>query len=339
MAKGKYISSDKVAQMVAYREEGVSQQEIGTRLGVCQSVVSRCLARYDVTHSFSHRTLPGKQRVTSARTDGMIKRIVVANPTASSSFIASQLPPEVTVSTRTIRRRLQIDHKLRAYRPSCTPRLSAKNIKDRLTFAKKYGKWTKEQWQQVMFSDESLIKQFYSFSTHIRRPVGQRYNLKYTVPRVKNSPSQMIWGSISAAGRGALWFMPPDTTINAKVYLSILKDKLPNFMAIHKCSKFQHDGAPCHSAKTVTKWIQEQGFELIHPWPGSSPDLNPIENCWAILKKKIALLKPTSAADLQMKIKLAWCQHITHDYCRNLIDSMPDRIAAVVAAKGGATKY
>jgi hypothetical protein len=43
---------------------------------------------------------------------------------------------------------------------------------------------------------------------------------------------------------------------------------------------FQHDGAPCHKAKLITKWLEEQNIDILGPWTRNSPDLNPIENLW-----------------------------------------------------------
>jgi predicted transcriptional regulator len=339
MTRNKCISSVKVSQMVALQATGMTQTAIADYLHLNQSVVQRCLARYHATGSFSHRNPPIRKRVTSRQTDSLIRRLVVQNPTSSSTFIASQLPPSVSVSTRTIRRRLQIDFKLRAYHPACAPLLSHKNIADRLAFAKKYQNWTAEQWCSVMFSDETIIKQFYSCSSHVRRPVGARYNIRYTIPRVKHSPQIMIWGCISAQGTGGLWFMPPNSTITAAVYLEVLQEKLPNLMDAHHCSTFQHDGAPVHSAKIVKAWLSTQGINILGPWPGNSPDLNPIENCWAVMKKKLAKWKPTSLNDLKEKAITVWNQECSAEYCQSLITSMPDRIAAVLAAKGGLTKY
>ena len=145
------------------------------------------------------------------------------DPTASSSSLVNDLPNDISVIARTIRHRLQCDFGLRSYRPACVPRLSRKNVHDRLVFARKYRHWTPEQWHTVMFSDETIIKQFYPFSSSVRRPPGKRYDARYTIPRVKQSPSLMVWGTISAAGRGSLWFMPVGTTINSKVYLQIAR--------------------------------------------------------------------------------------------------------------------
>lgn len=337
MGKSRDVHPTKVAQMHALREEGLTQAAIGQRVGVSQSVVQRCLTRFNETGSYSARKRPSRKRVTCTRTDNLIRRFAVADPTASSSFIASHLP--LSVSSRTIRRRLQVDFQLRSYRPACKPRLSKKNIADRIAFAKRYQHWSAQDWYSVMFSDETLIKQFYSFSSNVRRPVGQRYNARYTVPRVKQSPSVMVWGSIAAAGRGALWFMPQGTTINARVYRDILEENLENFMAMRRCRIFQHDGAPCHTAKLVRDWLAEKNIEVLQPWPGSSPDLNPIENCWAIVKKKVAQHKPTSASHLIDVIKQVWTQEISPEYCTALIDSMPQRLNAVLKAKGGVTKY
>jgi len=84
------------------------------------------------------------------------------------------------------------------------------------------------------------------------------------VPTVKMAAKIMIWGAVSVAGRAGMWIMPKDTTINGKVYLGILQDKLPNFMRIHRTTYFQHDGAPCHGTKAVTKMAT--GLWLSDTW-------------------------------------------------------------------------
>ena len=339
MGKTKDIASETAAQIVILSEQGAKQKEIANILKVNQSVVSRTLKRYKNTGKYSRNKPSGQPRCTSEQTDRMIHRMAVENPMCSASYIQANLPNEVNVSTRTIRRRLNKEFNLVSYSPAVKPLLSDKNVKDRLIFADKYKDWTADQWRSVMFSDESTIKQFSNYTSHVRRPPGQRYNPKYTVSSVKHSPSVMIWGCISAKQRGGLWFMPPNTTINSPVYLSILKEKLVTFMGINNCTYFQQDGAPCHTSRLVKRWLADNNINLLGPWPGSSPDLNPIENCWAILKKKVSKLKPTSLEDLKTKIINVWCQEITPDYCEKLVASMPDRINAVIKAKGHATKY
>ena len=78
---------------------------------------------------------------------------------------------------------------------------------------------------------------------------------------------------------------------------------------------------------------------MLSPWPVSSPDISAIEFCWSVVKKKVGILRPTSIKDLHEKNKIVWCQQITQEYFRDLIHSMAARLEAVLAARGGPTKY
>jgi DDE superfamily endonuclease len=73
-------------------------------------------------------------------------------------------------------------------------------------------------------------------------------------------------------------------------------------------------------------------------WPPQSPDLNPIENLWHIVKQQVFQAKPTSLSDLDQIVQKYW-NDISPLMCQRLIASMPRRIAACIAAEGGSTKY
>jgi len=74
-------------------------------------------------------------------------------------------------------------------------------------------------------------------------------------------------------------------------------------------------------------------------WPGSSLDLNPIENLWNFIKKKVSEKHPSSLDALQPAIKEVWVRDITPDYCCKLINSLPRRLQEVIKNKGDNTKY
>ena len=80
-------------------------------------------------------------------------------------------------------------------------------------------------------------------------------------------------------GRCGLCYMPEGTSVNETVYLEVLTEKLPIFMEINRCTNFQHDRVSCHQTKAIKKWLHNNGFQILGPWPGNFPDLHPIENC------------------------------------------------------------
>ena len=52
---------------------------------------------------------------------------------------------------------------------------------------------------------------------------------------------------------------------------------------------FQQDNAPLHKARYTDKWFKQKCIEVIE-WPPLSPDLNPIENIWGLMKMRLSRL-------------------------------------------------
>ena len=120
----------------------------------------------------------------------------------------------------------------------------------------------------------------------------------------------LIWGAISVKETARLFFLFPGTTINGSKYLELQKNKLVLHMNVHRCHIFMQDGAPCHKSKIVINFLKSKKNRVLN-WPGNSPDLNPIENLWVVLKKNASEQQPSSLLKhLENVIKTVWTRGI-----------------------------
>ncbi len=148
----------------------------------------------------------------------------------------------------------------------------------------------------------------------------------------------MIWAAMSSAGVDPLCFLK--STVNAAIYQEILEHfMLPSADKLYRDADFifQQDFTLAHTAKGTKSWFNDHGVTVLD-WPANLPDLNPIENIWGIIKKKMRDTRSNIADDLKATIQATWAC-VTPEQCHRLIASMPRRIDAVIHAKGGPTKY
>ena len=126
--------------------------------------------------------------------------------------------------------------------------------------------------------------------------------------------------------------------MNGSRYVNLFSEKLQLHVAVHQCSVFMHDGAPCHRSKVVQSFLDQQRINVLE-WPGNSPDLNHIENLWSTMKGKVAAQQPSILVGPQHAIKEMWVKNLDVEYCRKQFLSMPKRIKNVIKCKGGHMKY
>ncbi|KAJ4440310.1 hypothetical protein ANN_08449 [Periplaneta americana] len=83
-------------------------------------------------------------------------------------------------------------------------------------------------------------------------------------------------------------------------------------------------------------------YDNVHrlDWPAQSPDLNPIEHLWDELDRRLMSreMRPTSIVQLSALLQEEW-RRISADILHKLVESTPDRVAAVIATRGGTTRF
>ena len=89
----------------------------------------------------------------------------------------------------------------------------------------------------------------------------------------------------------------------------------------------------------MVNFFKENRITILE-WPGNSPDINPIENLWAICKNRMSKSDCTTEEKLISIIIDIWFRDERMlTTCRNLVESMPKRVKLLVEAKGGHIKY
>lgn len=125
------------------------------------------------------------------------------------------------------------------------------------------------------------------------------------------------------------------------LYQRILPTLLANEDAI-----FQHDNAPMYTAYIIQGLLREMNLDVID-WPLYSPDLNPIENLWALLKADILKLRPwlrdmpnneDTWGELVDAAQEAWEKLTIHHFI-NLAETIPHRVEEVIKYEGWHTSF
>jgi transposase len=149
----------------------------------------------------------------------------------------------------------------------------------------------------------------------------------------------MVWAGFGAFGQLELQW--GSKHMNSIEYQTILHASLLPYLAQHKQKKlvFQQDNAPIHRSASTKNWFTAKKINVME-WPVLSPDLNPMENVWGhMVRRMYANNKQyTSIAELKTSILATW-NGLGQDLLNNHIRSMKKRIIELIKRDGGPTSY
>uniref|UniRef100_A0A3B4V995 Transposase Tc1-like domain-containing protein n=1 Tax=Seriola dumerili TaxID=41447 RepID=A0A3B4V995_SERDU len=291
-------------------------RRIAKDLRCSPSAVKYTSDRHNATNSHQNRKGRGRKNKLSDSEVRHLKLLCLKDRRKTSQELRDEINTQTTngatVSSRTVCRKLG-EERLVGRIAAKKPLLKEKNRVKRLKFEKEHKKWTKEDWYKVLRTDESKFEQFGNKRrVYVRRRDGERYKNECLLSTVKHGGgSIMVWGAISASGTVVLLGLDlfSKRTMTLNILLTI--------------------------ARTTCDRRKSAGTLKMMDWPPQSPHLNPIEKIWSELENTLDRSIVHSKESLWQK---AW-DNISVEVLRKYIDTMPERCTAVIAAKGGHTRY
>uniref|UniRef100_A0A8R1HUB3 DDE_3 domain-containing protein n=1 Tax=Caenorhabditis japonica TaxID=281687 RepID=A0A8R1HUB3_CAEJA len=130
------------------------------------------------------------------------------------------------------------------------------------------------------------------------------------------------------------------TTENSSSYIqSLQKAIVPFFRNRRRSHVFQQDTTSIHTSKEALGWLASKGINALD-WPAYSPGLNPIENLWGILARRVYKNETqyNTVQDLKAALLQEW-NAISVAELQNLVASMPKQMFKVIQNHGGETSY
>lgn len=323
--------------IVEDRKIGLSLRKIAEKYKISKTGVEKICNKFTESHTIGNLPGRGRKRATTTREDALIVRQTKVKSNVSSTEIKDQL--NLNVSTSTIRRRLH-ETGLTSRVSIKKPMITLKNKKKRLEFAKKHIDKPLSFWKTVVWSDESKFELVGKKKRRkVWRKVGEALLDKHTTKTVKfGGGSIMVWGCFSWSGVGNLHKI--DGIMDARRYIDILRNNLTQSvekMDIDDQYIFQQDNDPKHTAGVTKRFFERNAINVLE-WPPQSADLNPIENLWACLDSKVPPSGRTSRDIFFTSLQAAW-DGLAPDFLQKLVESMNQRLYAVIKARGGNTKY
>ncbi|GFW66063.1 transposable element Tcb2 transposase [Trichonephila clavipes] len=344
MSQRSHLTDSEAWRVVCRLEGGQTQAEVAQAIGVSKSAISRIWNLFLETGSAGRRPRQGRRRATTPNEDRYLVLTARRHGNMNATLLQQHLRSATgtTVSTQTVRYRLH-GVGLYARRPMVCVRLTSRHHRDRTEWATEHVNWRRNDWSNVLFSDESR------FSVHpnngrifIWRDRGSRNNPASVHESVRfGSGGVLVYGSISIDGRTDIYIIR-DELLTARRYSDeILRPiVVPYAAAIGDDFILMEDNCrPPHHANLVEGFLFEEGIIRME-WLASSPDVNPIEHVWDAQGRRVAGHQPPpqTLQELERTLLEEW-DRIPHLVINSLIDSMSQRCSALLAVRENHTLY
>lgn len=329
-------------RLVGMLEVGASVSDVARRLNIHRKTVLRWWNRFHTTGEVKRRSGSGRPRITSPLQDRKLCLMVKRNRFTPVSHLHPGWAAAcgINCSSRTARR-IVLTAGLRSCRPLARIPLSPSHRRSRMQWAKEHLEWTENQWENVLWTDESRFTlDFCDGRVRVRRLPGERFcDCAVAQHDRYGGGSVMIWAGIWGAGRTAVVRINGTLTANRyldEVMLPIIVPTVQEHGLL-----LQQDNARPHVARVIMDALRESDIPFLK-WPSRSPDLSPIEHLWDELGRRVYQSQtrpvPTSLDSLTERLVEEF-RAIPQETILQLIRSLPNRLKECIRHSGGHTRY
>ena len=162
MPRGKQFDVGEKTIIMTLFTEGVAPKEIAMRLKRNTAAVRKVITAYRDLPAFTSPPPPkkrsGRPRMMTAKKEERLRKFLLRNPFKTAKEVKAELPGWGNASVRLIQKTSQTRLKMPSRSAAKKPLLTAAMVKKRISFCKKHLRWTEDDWEKVMFSDESTFK-------------------------------------------------------------------------------------------------------------------------------------------------------------------------------------
>ena len=337
----KQVSNPIKENIIISLTQGSSTRDVAKQFKISQSTVVKYGKESVQNYPKRKSGRPGK---ISDQTKRYLAQKVSSNSFKTAVEARKYLIDELDINISTNRVREILHEKgLKGVIKKKKPFLSVKHQKARMEFVEKYEHWTDDDWERVIWSDETKINFFGSDGVRWGwKKNNNNLDPNGLIQTVKHGGGNiMIWGCMTWHGPG--FISKIDGRLDAKLYVEIIDKCIPQTVEHYNINEnemiFQQDNDPKHTSKVAAKYFDDKKMNILY-WPAQSPDLNPIEHLWVHVKRELAKFpEPPKGCNMLWQRVEDVFYSIPVEVCQNLIKSMSARIQAMKKAKGGHTKY